>query len=223
MFKHGLFELSVELEIQPRQINFEEQMSCSDQGACLQTSLQDEESAFEYVEAVLLGSGLNWDEYLLRWLSSCPILDSVLYDEVELFSSRSQAEQKLLFDCTNEVLEEVCDSYFGPLSRGREQSVKTIPKAMDLILEIWRGVEWHLLQHPPLPQSLDQLVRKDMAKSKSKSKSRAAWMDLRADTQHIGEEMEKAILETLVEDLVSSFVDDTSHSNYVLLQPDSRS
>lgn len=208
----------VELEIQPRQINFEEQMSCSDQGTCMQTSLQDEESAFEYVEAVLLGSGLNWDEYLLRWLSSCPILDSVLYDEVELFSSRSRAEQKLLFDCTNEVLEEVCNSYFGSLSGGERQSMRTIPKAMDLILEIWRGVEWHILQHPPPPQSLDQLVRNDMAKSKSR-----AWMDLRADTQNIGEEMEKAILETLVEDIISSFINDTSHSNYVVLQADSRS
>ncbi|KAI5647253.1 hypothetical protein M9H77_33258 [Catharanthus roseus] len=107
VLKHGYLNFLAELEIEPRHIDFEEQRCSVDQGISMQTSLQDEESAFEYVEAVLLGSGLNWDEYLLSWLSSRPILDSVLFDEVELFSSRSRAEQKLLFDCTNEVLEEL--------------------------------------------------------------------------------------------------------------------
>lgn len=164
----------------------------------MQTALEDDESPFEYVEAVLLGSGLMWDEYLLRWISSSPILDSTLYDEVELFSSRSHHEQKLLFDCTNEVLEEVCDRYFGcfPLMSNK-QNIRPVPIRMDLIREIWKGVECHLLQYPS-PQSLDQLLKKDMAKSRT-------WLDVRLDIQHIGMEMEEAILDKLVEDIASSF------------------
>ncbi|XP_071937268.1 uncharacterized protein [Coffea arabica] len=192
----------VEQEIQPRQIHFEEWRSSSDQGMCMQTSLNDEESAFEYVEAVLLGSGLVWDEYLLKWLSSSPILDSTLYDEVELFSSRSHHEQKLLFDCINEVLEEVCDRYFGCFlsMSSNKQSIRPVPTRMTLIQEIWEGVEWHL-QQDPSPQSLDQLLNKDMAKSRK-------WIDVRLDIQHIGTEMEEAILDKLVEDTVSSFIYD---------------
>ncbi|CAI9101878.1 OLC1v1000024C2 [Oldenlandia corymbosa var. corymbosa] len=189
-------------EIEPRKIQFEELKSSGDQGICSQTCLEDEESAFEYVEAVLLGSGLNWDDYLLRWLSSSSILESTLYDEVELFSSRSRDEQKLLFDCINEVLEEVCDYYFGsfPLSWHAKQNIRPVPMRMNLIHEIWEGVEWHLLQYPS-PQSLDQLLKKDMAKSRT-------WMNLRLDFQHIGEEVEDIIVDDLIEDIISTFISD---------------
>lgn len=163
--------------------------------------MEDEESAFEYVEAVLLGSGLNWDEYLLRWLSSDELLDPSLFDEVELFSSRSSHDQKLLFDCTNEVLTEVCERYF---SRSFvKQAVRPVPKGMKLINEVWEGVEWHILQHPG-PHSLDQLLRKDMSKS-------GTWMDLHFETDHIVIELERSILEEMVEDTVLSF-DNNSNS-----------
>lgn len=199
----------VELEIQPRKIHFEEWRSSDDQGICLQTSIEDEESAFEYVEAVLLGSGLNWDEYLFRWLSSSSILESTLYDEVELFSNRSHHEQKLLFDCTNEVLEEVCEYYFGsfPLASHTKQNIRPVPVRMNLIHEIWEGVEWHLLQNC-LPHSLDQLLRKDMAKSRT-------WMNLRFDIQHIGAEMEESIFDNLIEDTLSSFISGDLESDLV--------
>ncbi|KAL3536815.1 hypothetical protein ACH5RR_000181 [Cinchona calisaya] len=204
----------VELEIQPRQIHFEEWRSSNEQAICVQTSLEDEESAFEYVEAVLLGSGLVWDEYLLRWLSSSPVLDSVLYDEVELFSSRSHHEQRLLFDCTNEVLEEVCDRYFGcfPLMSISKQNIRPVPTRMNLIHEIWEGVEWHLLQYPQ-PRSLDQLLKKDMAKSRT-------WMDLRSEIRHIGTEMEEAILDNLVEDTISSLIYDALESDFLASSAD---
>lgn len=196
----------VELEIQPQQIHFEEWSASNDQGVCIQTSLGDEESAFEYVEAVLLGSGLVWDEYLIRWLSASPILDSILYEEVELFSSRSSHEQRLLFDCTNEVLEEVCDRYFGcfPLISSSKKTIRPAPTRMNLIREIWEGVDWHFLQYPQ-SESLDLLLKKDMERSRT-------WMDLQLDIRHIGTEMEAAILDNLVEDAISSFIKDALDS-----------
>ncbi|MCD9645522.1 hypothetical protein HAX54_034518 [Datura stramonium] len=107
----------VDPEIQPRKIHFEEPVPSISEQDCPTVCFENEESAFEYVEAVLLGSGLSWDEFLLRWLSSDQILDPSLFDEVELFSSRSCHDQAP-FDCANEVL-----------------------KALK------EGVEWYLLQH----------------------------------------------------------------------------
>ncbi|KAG9154482.1 hypothetical protein Leryth_020507 [Lithospermum erythrorhizon] len=194
----------IEGEIRPQKLHFGEEI-CSVGGAGISTMsvIEDGESPFDYVEAVLLGSDLNWDDFLLRWLSSDQILDPSVFQEVELFSSRHN-DQKLLFDCTNEVLKEVCDCYFGWFVSAsfNRQSIRPAPKGMSLINEIWDGVEWYLLQHLP-SKSLDQLVESDMKRSR-------IWMDLRSDTEHIGIEIESAILEKLLEDTVGCFLDDNS-------------
>ncbi|CAH9097095.1 unnamed protein product [Cuscuta europaea] len=180
---------SVEPEIQPRKIHFDEPANSTvDQP--IRTCLESEETAFEYVEAVLLGSDLNWDDFLSRWLSSDQILDPSLFDEVELFSSRSCHDQKLLFDCTNEVLKDVIDQHF-PIVR---QSIRPRPKGMDLIHEVWNGVEWHLLKHSTT-RSLDQLVSKQLARS-------GEWLDLHFDIGNIGFVIESAVLEDLLEEII---------------------
>ncbi|XP_031129049.1 uncharacterized protein LOC116030839 isoform X4 [Ipomoea triloba] len=200
----------VELEIQPQKIDFEEPAATSlDQQLYTLTFLENEESAFEYVEAVLLGSGLNWDEFLLSWLSSDQILDPSLFDEVDLLSECSC--RKLLFDCTNEVLTEACDRYFGcfPGTPFVKQNIRPVPKGMDLINEVWIGIEWYLLNTPP-PHSLDQLVEKDMERP-------AGWMDLKSDVKDIGNTIEAAIFEELMEETLLSFANDTSEGNPIPL------
>ncbi|KAK2972499.1 hypothetical protein RJ640_002310 [Escallonia rubra] len=183
--------------IQPLHIHFEERASsATSQAICIRTCIEDEESAFEYVEAVLLASGLDWDEYLLRWISVQELLDTSLFDEVELFSNRSGHDQKLLFDCTNEVLKEVCECCFGCSFAIR--NIRPVPKGMNLINEVWEGVEWRLVQQPP-PCSLDQLVGKDMSKS-------GTWMDLRFKINHIVMDLGNSILEELTEDAILDFV-----------------
>ncbi|KAL1546284.1 hypothetical protein AAHA92_22901 [Salvia divinorum] len=203
----------VEKEIQPCHIHFEEQSSASDQGICTRISLEDEESAFEYVEAVLLGSGLNWDEFLLRWISMYEILDSELFDEVKLFSSRPQHNQKLLFECANEALKEVCVKYFGCFSgiSHFKMNIQPAPRGMDLIHEIWRLVEWHLLQLPQ-PHSLDKLIKADLAGS-------TKCMDLQLDFECIVSEMGETIFTELVEEL--NFSDDTLECEFAVLQTES--
>ncbi|KAI8028481.1 Protein TRM32 [Camellia lanceoleosa] len=194
---------TVEPPIQPLQIHFEERMICAtSREICISTCMEDEESAFEYVEAVLLASDLNWEEFLLRWLSSDQILDASLFDEVELFSNRSCHDQKLLFDCTNEVLQEACERYFGnsPWVSFIKHNIRPIPRRESLIHEVWEGVEWHLLPMPS-PHTLDQIVRKDMAKT-------GTWMDLRFDVESIGIDIGEAIFEELVEDAILSFVNE---------------
>ncbi|CAK9134404.1 unnamed protein product [Ilex paraguariensis] len=203
----------VESALQPLQIHFEEQLSsATEQGICARTSMEEEESAFEYVEAVLLGSDLNWDEFLWRWLSLDEVLDPSLFDEVELFSNRSCHDQKLLFDCTNEVLKEICEHYFGcfPRISSFKQGIRPVPRSMNLIHEVWEGVEWHLLQKVPHPRSLDRLVGKDLAKSRT-------WIDLRFETGHTGVEIGKVILEELMEDVILSLVKDSPEEGFPML------
>ncbi|KAL7233250.1 hypothetical protein ACSBR1_016978 [Camellia fascicularis] len=194
---------TVEPPMQPLQIHFEERMTCAtSREICISTCMEDEESAFEYVEAVLLASDLNWEEFLLRWLSSDQILDASLFDEVELFSNRSCHDQKLLFDCTNEVLQEACERYFGnsPWVSFIKHNIRPIPRRENLIHEVWEGVEWHVLPMPS-PHTLEQIVRKDMAKT-------GTWMDLRFDVESIGIDIGEAIFEELVEDAMLSFVNE---------------
>ncbi|XP_073065014.1 uncharacterized protein [Primulina eburnea] len=190
--------------IEPRQVHFEEQSCASEQeGTCMKISLEDEESAFEYVEAVLLGSGLNWDEFLLRWFSLIEFLDPSLFDEVELFSSRPRHDQKLLFDCSNVVLKEVCEAHFECWTgiSSVSHNILPVPTGMDLINEVWKRVEWHLLRSP-VPHSLDQLVKTDMEKF-------GKQLSNRSDIELTGYDMGETIFDELVEDTVLTFLNDT--------------
>ncbi|PIM99567.1 hypothetical protein CDL12_27941 [Handroanthus impetiginosus] len=186
-------------EIQPQDIQFEERYPAGNHGVCMTISLNDEESAFEYVEAVLLGSGLNWDEFLFRWISLDEILDESLFHEVELFSGRPPYDQKLLFDCANEVLKEVCERYFGSFGN---QSIQPVLNGIDLINEVWAQVEHRLFQHPML-DSLDQLVKIDMIRC-------GEWINLHSGIELISFEMGETIFDELVQDTLRSFVENTS-------------
>ena len=69
------------------------------------------------------------------------------------------------------------------------------------IHEVSKEVYWHLLQ-PPLPRTLDQIVRKDMART-------GTWLDARFDAETIGFDMGEAILEDLMEDTILSYADES--------------
>ncbi|AES80253.1 DUF4378 domain protein [Medicago truncatula] len=56
------------------------------------------------------------------------------------------------------------------------------------------GVCWHVLCLPP-PHTLEQIVRKDMARN-------GTWMDLRLDAEIAGFEMGDTILAELIEDTI---------------------
>ncbi|XP_051147011.1 uncharacterized protein LOC127262398 isoform X2 [Andrographis paniculata] len=191
-----------EKELQPLRICFEEQPCPIESGLCMRISSEDEESAFEYVEAVLLGSGLNWDEYLTRWVSSYDILDSSLFDEVALFSSRPCNDQKLLFDCANEALEEVCEEYFGQFSGvfDGKRNIRPVPRGMDLIRETWKLIDGCTLRNPKRC-SLEQLIEMDMGVPGN-------WMKLRSDVEVVGFVVTEATIDELVEDFVLSLVDE---------------
>ncbi|XP_042752321.1 uncharacterized protein LOC111902678 [Lactuca sativa] len=196
----------VEPAIQPLRIQFDEEpvSRSEDQQIRITNSEDSEESAFEYIEAVLLSSDLNWADFEKRWLSGTQILDPSIFEEVETFSGRAQYDQRLLFDSTNEVLEEVCD-HFIPESLFIKKAVWPVPKGMDLINEVWRRIESRLCK--VYPRDLDKLVRNELGTSKM-------WLDLdnfRSESREIVVKIEESIFEETMDDTLLSLFDTTNH------------
>ncbi|XP_071691115.1 uncharacterized protein [Rutidosis leptorrhynchoides] len=183
----------VEYAIQPLRIQFE------DQDIRSRNCMENEESAFEYVEAMLLASDLNWDEFENRWLSSVQIIDSSLFDELQIFSSQPSYDQRLLFDSTNEILKELCDCYIELFLRlsFTKHKIQPVPKGVDLINEVWERIEQCLKSNYPL--SLDHLVKKDLEISRT-------WMDLRFDSSELLFEIDESIFEDMIDDILLSLL-----------------
>ncbi|KAL8227910.1 hypothetical protein R6Q57_015494 [Mikania cordata] len=190
---------SAESSIQLRRIQFKETVTPTENQETCIFGHTDEESVYEYVEAVLLASDLNWNEFEQRWLSSAQILDHSLYDELQIFSSRARHDQLLLFDTTNEILNEVCDCLidFFPTFSNCKPSTHQLPKGIDLINLVWERIESRINCHHP--RSLDELIKKDFEVSRT-------WIDLRLETREIAMEIEELMLEDMIDATVLSLL-----------------
>lgn len=196
-YSHFLGETS----ITPLRIRFEDHVTPTEnQETSIHTLVENEESAFEYIETVLLASDLNWDEFEERWISNAQILDQSLYEELQIFSSQPVCDQRLLFDSTNETLKQICDQYLGlfPELPFFKTNMYWIPKGMELINEVWKRIESRL--NCVYLRSLDQLISNDMDISRM-------WMDLWLGTREIVMETEEWILEDLIDDTLLSLMD----------------
>ncbi|KAK7292679.1 hypothetical protein RJT34_15530 [Clitoria ternatea] len=203
----------VEVTIQPVHMRFEEQ----DSSPLNQTNrgkhcLGENELIYDYIKAVLQASGLTTDQLLVKCLSSDKILDPSLFDHVEFLSNQLCHDEKLLYDCINEVLIEVCWNHFvvSPCVSFMSSGIRATPNLKRVILKVWEGVCWHFLSFPP-PRTLDKIVKKDMGKN-------GAWMDLRIEAETIGFEMGEAILAELMEDTILSCVSMSPESESSQLQ-----
>ncbi|CAM8974460.1 unnamed protein product [Rhodiola kirilowii] len=186
--------------LRPICIQFDEdELSTTAHDAYIQGCVDNREMVFKYVEAVLPSTELCWEEIYMTSLISSQLLDGSLFDEAgRLFGQLPYDDRRLLFDCANQILNGMCQRYFGgcPLISFLKLNIRPVPKPENVIQEVWEGVEWHLLP-PPYPQSLEQIVRKDLERD-------AAWMDLRLDLEGLSVEMEITILHELIEDAVLS-------------------
>lgn len=158
--------------------------------------IEESRSIYDYIKAVLQASGLTRDQLLMKCLSSDKMLDPSLFDQVELSPNRLCHDQKLLYECINEILTGVCCDYFGasPFVSFVSPGIKPTPNMKAVILMVSEGVCWYLLPMPP-PHTLDKIVRKDMEKCGS-------WMDLRFEAETVGFEIGDAILSDLMEDTI---------------------
>jgi len=174
--------------------------------------LEENEWIYDYIKALLQTSGLTIDQLSMKCLSSDKILGPSLFDEVEFLPNQLCHDQKLIYDCVNNVLMEVCRDYFGvsPCVSFVKPGIRPSPSMMKVILKVWEGVCWHFLPLPP-PRTLDKIIKKDMDKN-------GTWMDLRLEAETIGFEMEEAILAELMEDTILSCVSKSSEGDCSQLQ-----
>ncbi|CAN1249022.1 hypothetical protein LINPERPRIM_LOCUS6955 [Linum perenne] len=202
----------VQPSVQPLRIEFEEQEDSSSKDRVISPlETRDGDPMLEYIKAVLLASGLNWEEFYLMSDSSEEILDPSTSDEFEFLPNQLCCNKQLLFNCIDEVLMEVYDCYFGcspALSVGKPV-IRPIPDMKHTIDEVWERLHWHLLPLPS-PHTLDQVVRKEMAKI-------GAWMDLRRDTETVLVDISGAVFEELIEDTVICLSE--SHSSEISSHP----
>lgn len=193
-----------DLPMQLRQLQFEEQAnsiltSTSDPEIYPRICMRDQESEFEYVKAVLEASALSCEDFIGICHSSDQLLHPSLFEELEVSFTQSSSDRKLLFDCTNEVLMEVYERFFGssPLLSLVKPNIWPTPTAKHVVREVWKGIDRNLVQE--FPFTLDQLIGKDMAKA-------GTWVDLQFDAECIGVEIEDAILEELLEETIQELL-----------------
>ncbi|GMJ00326.1 hypothetical protein HRI_003701800 [Hibiscus trionum] len=158
------------------------------------TSEDKQESLSECIREVLQVSGLNWDELSRRWHLSDQMLDTSLFDNVEVWPKKSGADRRLLFGYISEVLFEIYQCYFrcSPWMSLLNPKPRRAMLSKNVVHEVLRHVDWLLLSDLP-QQTLQQLVEKDLRKS-------GTWIDIRLDTEEAVTELVDSILEDLVLD-----------------------
>ncbi|KAJ0254924.1 Uncharacterized protein HA466_0097600 [Hirschfeldia incana] len=191
---------SGEVRIQPLCIRFDEAADSpkQDRANNLKTSMDDKELILAYIEAVVKSSGLSWEELLTRPFYTEQLLEPELADEIVFSSTQLCDDKNLLQDCINEVLMDFCENELNPgpwisFVKPELQLISDMEVAAKVAQE---GVYRHLLPLPS-PHTLDQIVKKDMAKTGS-------WMDLRFDIGWIGSGTSEMILDDLVEEIIRS-------------------
>ncbi|XP_033146701.1 uncharacterized protein LOC103862829 [Brassica rapa] len=194
---------SGEVRIQPLCIRFDEADDSPkpEESNNLKTSVDDKNLILTYIEAVVKSSGLSWEELLTRpFYSEQLLLEPELADDIAFSPTQLCDDKSLLQDCINEVLMDFCGNELnpGPWVSFLKPEVQLISD-MEIAAKVAQeGVYWHLLPLPS-PHTLDQMVKKDMARTGS-------WMDIRFDVGWIGSGASELILDDLVEEIIRDMV-----------------
>ncbi|KAL0896327.1 hypothetical protein Bca101_080288 [Brassica carinata] len=185
--------------LQPRCIRFQEPDSPrSEKDNEVKTRMDDKELALAYIQEVVKSSELNWEELLVRSFYLEQVLEEALVDDIEFYPTAFCTDKKILFDCINEVLMEFC-GHDGPWISFAKPAVRFGPDMENVAEVVQEEVYWHLIPLPS-PHTLDQIVRKDLARTGN-------WMDLSSDIGCIGSETGEIILDELLEEIISSCTD----------------
>ncbi|KAF8091641.1 hypothetical protein N665_0439s0009 [Sinapis alba] len=194
------FFSSGEVRIQPLCIRFDEADDSPkpDESNSLKTSMDDKELILAYIEAIVKSSGLSWEELLKKPFYTEQLLEPELADDIVFSSTQLCDDKNLLHDCINEVLMDFCGNELNPgpwisFLKPELQLISDMEIAAKVAQE---GVYRHLLPLPS-PHTLDQIVKKDMARTGS-------WMDLRFDIGWIGSGTSEMILDDLIEEIIRS-------------------
>ncbi|KAK7261472.1 hypothetical protein RIF29_27785 [Crotalaria pallida] len=170
----------------------------------LHKSVTVNDSNFKYVKNILEVSGFMGNEQNQTWHTvDQPLKPSLLKDlDKEIESSEEEIvsyDHLLLFNLVNEVLLEMHDmspTYF-PRPFSFNHRLRPMPKGNYLLHEVWTNVNSYLSLRPELDQTLDDVVRRDLAKG-------CGWMNLQQEEEHVALELEEMIMDDLLDELIFS-------------------
>ncbi|KVH90095.1 uncharacterized protein LOC112521554 [Cynara cardunculus var. scolymus] len=169
---------SVELQIQPHRLDFEEHSSQTSSPPYQKTSLSSfmEDRGFisSYVNAIYQTSQSNWEDFL-----------------VTDYPSESSCDHKLLHDCVKEVL----IASYSPWMTLFNSKVRPFSLEKDVVDEVIEQVGWHTSQ-PMVPRTLDNLVRRDITKC-------GQWVDVISHRNDIVFEVVDETLQVLIMEAIS--------------------
>lgn len=180
---------------------------------------KEKESEMLYVKNILVASGFTEDgSAALTWwyapgqpLNPCLFqkIESSSFDQEKDIGEHNQAASKiskqgkemfnvlrrrLLFDHASEVLSNVLGPHFNRrLWLSSPKPTLRAPTGQDLVKLVWSRVWCSLCSHSGSQETLENLVTKDLGKG-------GDWLDLGAEIEAAGLDVEKAILDDLIEE-----------------------
>ncbi|XP_074569069.1 uncharacterized protein LOC141825587 [Curcuma longa] len=153
---------------------------------------QDCQARLDYITAVLEASGL-YDEFPTKWDIEDRLLEPSLYEEIGIYFCFLQDDPKLLFDCINEVLLDIHESFLKSIMcLSYKRNIPPGPQGEGLIQEVSKSLDWHL--QVPSPNTLDKVVKKDL--------NGQPWLDLRLVLLNTTSETSDIILDDIIEEIV---------------------
>ncbi|KAG8044263.1 hypothetical protein GUJ93_ZPchr0137g29187 [Zizania palustris] len=159
-----------------------------------QESILDHKLArIPFIKAVLEVSDLLSEGSSERWYMDESLLDTSILAEVGTLYCLTD-ETVLLFDCVEEALFKIRDSFFGcdPWVAHLKHNVRPAPVGSELVQEVAKCIDY--LVSNEFPCTLDQVVLKDLQSG--------SWMDLRSDTEGAVIEVWDGFLDDLLEEMV---------------------
>ncbi|KAI7746513.1 hypothetical protein M8C21_026251 [Ambrosia artemisiifolia] len=171
---------------------------------------------FQYVKQVLEKSGFLKNALLGEWYSSYQPIDPMLFEEIETsflqtklldeldLMKDEEVVQKiindhhlLLFDLINEALLEIHNRTYTycPHPLTYRSKMRPMPVGCRVLEQVWDFVNMYLSLKPELQTSLDDVVSHDLAKG-------SGWMNLQADAEFVGIELEELLVDDLLDELV---------------------
>ncbi|MED6181823.1 hypothetical protein PIB30_023034 [Stylosanthes scabra] len=161
----------------------------------------DNDSNFRYVKAILQFSGfMENDQILTRHTIDQRLKPSLIMEMESSIEDNTKAnDQQLLFNLVDEVLLDIYDrsSNHFPRPFAFNYRLHPVPKGHYLLNEVWSSVKSYLSLRPELDQTLDDVVRCDLAR-------RSSWMNLQQEEEQVAIELEDMILDDLLDELVFS-------------------
>ncbi|XP_057731868.1 protein TRM32-like isoform X1 [Arachis stenosperma] len=159
------------------------------------------DSNFRYVKAILQFSGLMENEQILTRHTIDQRLKPSLIMEMEssVEENTKAYDQQLLFNLVDEVLLDIYErsSNHFPRPFAFNYLLHPVPKGDYLLNEVWSSVKSYLSLRPELDQTLDDVVRRDLAR-------RSSWMNLQQEEEQVAIELEDMIMDDLLDELVFS-------------------